>query len=74
MFYILLSLYAIILLIFVILYFLIVYHLAKYSLNPDLNKIILPLFVVVSTLLLFSNVLLFSAVDWKGILAPVFAF
>lgn len=74
MFYILLALYAIVLLIFVILYFFIVYHLAKYSLNAQLNKILLPLFIVVSTLLLFSNVLFFSAVDWKSLLTRVFIF
>ncbi|MDR3559677.1 MAG: hypothetical protein P4L62_02860 [Candidatus Pacebacteria bacterium] len=74
MFYIILALYAIIILIFVFLYFFIIYHLAKYSINASLNKILLPLFIVISTILLFSNVMLFFSVNWNGLLSQVFNF
>ena len=74
MFYILLALYSMILLIFVFLYFFIIYHLAKYSINANLNKIMLPLFIVVSTALIFSNILLFFSVNWNGLFSQVFNF
>jgi hypothetical protein len=63
------SLYFIILLTFVLLYFFIVYHLIKYSINASLNKILLPVFIVVSTLLLFSNIILFFSIDWKQLIS-----
>jgi len=66
---ILFSLYFIILITFVLLYFFIIYHMIKYSVNSYLNKILLPVFIVVSTLLLFSNILLFFSVDWKLLLS-----
>jgi hypothetical protein len=34
----------------------------------------LPLFIVISTALLFSNVLLFFSVNWNGLLSQVFSF
>lgn len=72
MIYIILGLYGIILISFVLTYFFIIYHLAKYSLNSSLNKIILPFFIVVSVLLLFSNVFLFFAVDWNDLISRLF--
>jgi len=71
-YYIILALYAIILISFVFLYSFIIYHLAKYSLNAKLNKILLPLFILVSTALLFSNILLFFSVDWNSLLPSFF--
>jgi len=68
----LLILYAVILLGFILVYLFIIYHLAKYSINAGLNRIILPLFVVISTLLLFSNILLFFSVDWSELLSKIF--
>ena len=68
----LLILYAIILLSFVLAYFFIIYHMTKYSINLSLNRIMLPLFILVSTLLLFSNIILFFLVDWNDLLSSVF--
>lgn len=67
-FYFILGLYAILIFSFILIYFFIIYHLAKYSLNASLNKVMLPLFILVSTLLLFSNILLFFSVNWSGLL------
>ncbi|MFA7318992.1 MAG: hypothetical protein WC022_00100 [Parcubacteria group bacterium] len=72
MFYLILTLYAIIVLTFVFLYAFIVYHLAKYSINASLNKILLPLFIIISALLLFSNMLLFFSVKWTAIFSQFF--
>ena len=41
------------------------YHLKKYSQNSPLNKILLPIFIIISILLLFSNLLLFSSINWE---------
>ncbi|MDQ1283851.1 MAG: hypothetical protein QG620_199 [Patescibacteria group bacterium] len=68
MIYIILSLYAVILLGFVLTYFFVIYHLIKYSINKSLNAIMLAVFIIISTLLIFSNVLLFFSVDWKELL------
>lgn len=72
MLYVILSIYAFILIGFVLVYFFIIYHLVKYSIKSDLNRIVLPLFIIVSTLLLFSNILLFFSVNWNGLLAGLF--
>ena len=73
MFYaIILVLYAIIILTFVFLYSFIIYHLVKYSINANLNKIMVPFFIVISTGLLFSNVILFFSVNWNDILSQFF--
>lgn len=61
-------LYFIIILIFVVTYFFIVYHLVKYSIKPSLNNLILPIFIIGSTLLLISNIMLFFAIDWHTLL------
>jgi hypothetical protein len=71
MLYIIFSLYAVILITFVLLYFFIVYHLANYSINASLSKIMLPFFIVISTLLLFSNIFLFFLVDWKSLIDKI---
>lgn len=62
-------LYSIIILIYTVTYFFIVYHLVRYSLKPSLNTLILPIFIIGSTLLLISNIMLFFAVDWRVFLA-----
>lgn len=72
MLYIILAIYAVILISFVLMYFFIVYHFVKYSVNASLNKIILPFFVIISTLLLFSNVFLFFNVDWNELFFRLF--
>ena len=72
MFYLILGLYAIIILTFVLLYAFIIYHLVRYSINASLNKILLPFFILISTGLLFSNVLLFFSVDWNKLFSQFF--
>jgi len=72
MFYIILALYAVIVITFVFLYAFIIYHLLKYSINASLNKILLPLFIIISTLLLFSNMLLFFSVKWTDMFSQFF--
>ena len=66
---IILALYAVIIITFVLIYFFIVYHMVKYSINASLNKIMLPIFIIASTLLLFSNILLFFSVNWNDLFA-----
>lgn len=53
---------------YVLAYFFIVYHIIKYSINSSLNKTITPIFVIISTLLLFSNIILFFNVSWGELL------
>jgi hypothetical protein len=72
MLYIIFSIYAVLLITFSLLYFFIVYHLAKYSINRALQRIIIPFFVIISVLLLFSNIFLFFSVDWNDVLLNVF--
>jgi hypothetical protein len=64
-------LYLIIILVYLIVSGFIVYHLKKYSLNSPLNRILLPLFIVISILLVFSNFLLFSSIDWTAIISQL---
>lgn len=72
MLYLVFILYAIILISFALMYFFVVYHLSKYSLNASLTKIMLPFFIIISTLLLFSNIFLFFSVDWNALLSKFF--
>jgi len=72
MIYLIFSLYAIVLIIFTLVYFFIVYHLVKYGAKDKLSKIILPLFIVISVLLLFSNIFLFFSIDWNNLIANFF--
>lgn len=51
--------------------FFIVYHFQKYSINASLNKIILPLFIAGSIILLLSNVIIFLSIDWSKYNTPV---
>lgn len=60
--------YFFIILTFAVLYFFITYHLAKYSLNASLNRLMLPIFIIVSTLLLISNIMLFFSVNWSDLI------
>ncbi|MDO9231192.1 MAG: hypothetical protein Q7U36_01775 [bacterium] len=68
MFYIVLALYAIILITYLFLFFFIIYHLSRYSINAKTNRIILPIFIVVSVLLFLSNIMLFFSVDWNALI------
>ena len=47
----------------------IVYHLLKYSVNSELNVVMLPLFIIVTIGLLIPNIMLFSFIDWNIILS-----
>ncbi|NTU67103.1 MAG: hypothetical protein HGB08_04245 [Candidatus Moranbacteria bacterium] len=49
----------------------ITYHLIKYSLNSELNKIMLTTFVIVATLLFVSNLALFFSVNWQPLFAKI---
>lgn len=62
------ALYLIIIASFIAIAAFIAYHLKKYSLNAPMNNFLLPFFLIVSVLLLFSNLLLFSSVKWSDLL------
>jgi hypothetical protein len=62
---IIISFYLLVILIYVIASLFIVYHLDKYSINTRVNVIMLPLFIIVSMILLISNLLLFFSVKWS---------
>lgn len=67
--------YSLIVLFYILTYFFIIYHLVRYSINSSLKQKILPLFVIVSALLLISNMLLFLSIDWQELfLALPFSF
>jgi len=66
---IILAIYLIIIAIFIVIATFIAYHLKKYSLNAPLNNFLLPFFLVISAFLLFSNLLLFSSVNWSGLMS-----
>jgi len=68
---IILALYAIIILMYVIASFFVVYHLVKYSINSELKTVMLIFFVVVSTGLLLSNILLFFSIDWNTMISKI---
>lgn len=65
------SLYLVIIATYVVVSIFIAYHLKKYSLNSPLNLFLFPFFIVISTLLLFSNILLFSSVRWDELLSAI---
>lgn len=71
-FLIILSLYAIIILIYISTSLFIVYHLAKYTTRPELKIVSLAFFVIISIGLLISNMILFSYVDWTSIISNLF--
>jgi hypothetical protein len=64
MVYIIFSLYFLFLLSCLLVYFFITYHLLKYALNPSFSRIAVTFFSVVSLILLISNIILFSSIDW----------
>lgn len=68
---IILGFYSLIILMYVLASFFVVYHLVKYSLNSELNTVMLIFFVVVSAGLLFSNLLLFFSIDWNTMLSKL---
>lgn len=49
----------------------IIYHLKKYSSNSPLNRTLLPVFTIISFLLLLSNILLFSSIDWSKLVSKI---
>lgn len=49
----------------------IIYHLKKYSSNSPLNKTFLPVFAIISLMLLLSNLLLFSSIDWNKLISKL---
>lgn len=63
--------YSFIILFYILTFFFIIYHLVRYSINSSLNQKILPLFVIVSALLLISNMFLFLSIDWRDIFAAI---
>ena len=68
---IILVLYLFVILIYLLMSFFVVYHLASYSINPELRIAMLALFIIVSGGLFFSNLLLFFAIDWNGIISSI---
>jgi hypothetical protein len=68
MIYIILALYAILIITFVFIVIFVAYHLAKYSLSKYLKNIMVPFFVLVSVLLIFSNIMFFLSIDWKKLI------
>ena len=62
-------LYFLIILMFTVTYLFIAYHLVRYSLRPSLNRLVFPIFIIGSTLLLVSNVMLFFSIDWHALLS-----
>ena len=69
---IIISLYALCIILYIVLSIFIVYHLLKYAVNSELNVIMLPLFIIVSIGLLIPNLMLFSSVDWSFLLLNIF--
>jgi hypothetical protein len=67
--FVILAIYLIIIATFIAISAFIAYHLKKYSLNAPLNNFLLPFFLIVSVLLLFSNLLLFSSIRWNDLLS-----
>lgn len=59
--------YSVVVLFYILSYFFIIYHMVRYSINSSLNQKILPLFVIVSALLLISNMLLFLSINWQKV-------
>jgi hypothetical protein len=62
---IILVLYTIIILIYTLISLFIVYHLVKYSIDSEFKTIMLVFFVVISTGLILSNLMLFFSIDWN---------
>lgn len=62
---IILALYFIILIVFILTALFIVYHLVRFSVESELKIVMLITFVLVSTGLMLSNMLLFFSIDWN---------
>jgi hypothetical protein len=69
MFAIVISLYALFIFSFILVSFFVAYHLVKFSINQKFSRTFVLLFLVVSFLLLLSNLVLFFAVDWNATIA-----
>jgi hypothetical protein len=58
-------LYAVFILSYILVSFFVAYHLIKYTINPKFSRTMLLVFLIVSTFLLISNLVLFFSVDWN---------
>ena len=65
-------LFGLLIIIYLFLAFFILYHLTKYSINSSLNSIAIPLFIIVSSLLFISNIVLFLSINWNDVLFNFF--
>jgi hypothetical protein len=63
--------YLLMIAIFTIIALFIAYHLASYTLNSSSKHFILAFFLLISTGLLLSNLLLFFSVDWNRIISQL---
>lgn len=66
------ALYGMIILTYIIISLFIVYHLVKFSVASEMKILMLILFIMVSSGLLFSNLLLFFSIDWNMITGNLF--
>jgi hypothetical protein len=69
---IILTLYAIIILLYFLISLFIVYHLVKYSIDSEFKTVMLVFFVVVSTGLVLGNLLLFFSINWNLLIYKLF--
>ncbi len=60
-------LYLIIVLIYILAALFIIYHIVKFSLHKSTAVLTLAIFLPVFGVLLFTNLMLFLAIDWNGI-------
>ncbi len=63
--------YLVIVLIYILAALFIVYHIMKFSLHKSTVILTLAIFVPVFGVLLFTNLMLFLAIDWNGIISFV---
>lgn len=66
-----LGLYLVIISVFVLVSFFIVYHLVRYTINSNLNIILLPVFIIGVAALLIFNLTLFFSTNWNEILLKI---
>lgn len=63
--------YGFTLLVLAMIYFFVIYHLMKFSINSEMNHIMLAVFMVISIVLIISNILLFFSVDWADLVGRI---
>jgi hypothetical protein len=66
---IILALYAIIILIYILISLFIVYHLVRFSLDSEINHIMLVVFILIAAGLLLANAMLFFSLDWNSLIS-----